>query len=414
MPREFTGDFQPFTYKHVDCRDESFDDDEARCQFPNLFSKSSVIYPIHPEYKDFMFEKDWPSNVDGYIARSLPQLGLRITSFKDVTLLAVTWPHTALDGASKRDLLQAWSLSLAGKVEKIKPALGAHDDIAWKLAGGISKDELVPDVLKEKRLTGLDYYLFLFGVIWRTLWERDRNTKLFLLPRAVIQKWRDNGLDAPSDLYTGNGAFVTDGDFITAWQVKLTAASFPKSSCYSAIGCINARPFLTRFFEAGGVYLQNLFTLSFSPVSAIEAAGSIAGIAAAIRRGLAEQLAGDQMIHHFRRHRHEIETGQGDGVKNIFCRSDEISVLCNNLSGLRIASSIDFGPAVLPSGDGTRASGAVVSHFYRQKKQSHFTQPLFVVMDQNEDGYVIGCSASKKVWAMIERDIAFADGVAGP
>lgn len=325
-----------------------------------------------------------------------------------MTLLAVTWPHTALDGSTKRDLLEAWSLALAGKEEQIRPVLGARDDIAWKLAGSYSEDELAPDVLADKRLAGVGYYIFLFRLLWRMLKEeaRDHSDKLFLLPRDVLQRWRDEGArDIPVDPVTGTPKFISDSDLIAAWLVKLTAAASRQPWRYSAIGSVNARSRLPQVVAEEGVYLQNLLAVSFCPVSAGEAAGSVAGIAYAIRRGLDEQLTADQMVHHFRRHRHEMETGQGDAVRNLFCRSGEAPVMYSNLSALRVASAIDFGPAVVPNSDGSRSSGAVVNHYFKTAKPFKCTRPAFVIMDQNEAGYFVKCDAPQKAWVMIMKEI---------
>ncbi|KAM3496829.1 hypothetical protein MY10362_009801, partial [Beauveria mimosiformis] len=352
VPRKFADGYQPFKYQHIDHSEEAFDDDKLRRQFPDGFSNPSVMYRMRHEFRNLIVDPDLPNHVDGYVARRLPQLGLRVVSFSDVTLLVVSWPHTALDGGSMRDLLEAWSLALAGKEGSIKPVLGAREDIAWNLAGKVSNDQLQPDVLEDERLTGFSYFVFALRFVWRMLADRGYDRRLFLLPRAVLQKWREDGAqDIPVDHVTGKPTFVSDGDLISAWLTKLTAASFGKNTRYNVVGSVNARSLLSQVREMEGVYLQNLLELSQCSVSPDEAAGSIALTALAIRRRLNEQLTEDQMIHHFRRRRREIEGGQGDGVKNFFCRRDDAVVLCNNLSGLRCASAIDFGPAVRVNAD---------------------------------------------------------------
>ncbi|KAJ2976347.1 hypothetical protein NQ176_g5005 [Zarea fungicola] len=100
-----------------------------------------------------------------------------------------------------------------------------------------------------------------------------------------------------------------------------------------------------------------------------------------------------------------METGQGDGVLNLFCRRDETPLIFGNLSGLRVASAIDFGPAVVPNGDGSRASGAVVSHYKTRQKTSLSALPALEMLDQNEAGYFVYCDAPQKTWAMIMREI---------
>ncbi|RDA86310.1 hypothetical protein CP532_5659 [Ophiocordyceps camponoti-leonardi (nom. inval.)] len=410
VPFNFNPDFQPFTYQHIDHSDKAFGDCETRQQFPNEFPSPSVVYRIRPEFRDLLVDPDWPRHVDGYVARCLPQLGLRIVSFSDTTLLVVSWPHTSLDAGSMRNLLEAWSLALAGKEESIKPVLGAREDIVWSLAGKFTEDQLRPDVLKDRRLKGISYLVFLLRFAWRMLVNRGSDGRMFLLPRAVIQKWRDAGAqDIGCNPATGKPTFITDSDLIAAWLLRLTAVSFSKSTRYSVVGATNARNLLSQIKAKDGVYLQNLLALTQCSVSAEEAAGSIARVALAIRRGLNEQLTEDQMIHHFKRHRREMEAGQGDGIRNFFCRPDETVVLCNNFSGLRLASAIDFGPAVLAhdknKAEGVSPSGVVVNQFFIKVKRSSCVRPLFVVMDQNEAGYIISCDATQEVWTMIEEEI---------
>ncbi|KAJ3487863.1 hypothetical protein NLG97_g6311 [Lecanicillium saksenae] len=389
-----------------DHSDAVFGDNESRRDFPNEFTDASVMYRIHPELRDLIVDRDWPAHVDSYIARRLPQLGLRVVSFRDVTLLVVTWPHTALDAGSIRDLLEAWSLALAGKMDLIKPVLGAREDMAWNLAGKFLDDQLQPDFFKDRALSGFSYFLFLLRFVWRMLTDRNHDKRVFLLPRAVLQRWRESGAQGiPIDAATGKPTFISDADLIAAWQVKLTAALLNRRTRCCVVGSINARPLLSRANSEDGVYLQNLIELSHCSVLPDEAAGSFACVALAIRRELNQQLTEDQMIHHFRRVRQEREAGMGGGLPNFFCQRNDTVVMCNNLSGLRIASAIDFGPAVLAGADEGCSSGAVVNHVYTNVKIPGYVRPLFVIMDQNKAGYVISCDTPQTVWTMIEDEI---------
>lgn len=321
-----------------------------------------------------------------------------------------------MDATGQRELLAAWSLALAGRARSIRPLAGARADVAWAVAEERTAAQLGPDALRDRELLGLGRVLFLGRFVWRMLTGGRADWRVFRLPRTVLGRWRRDGLaQLPADPATGAPPFVSDGDLICAWLVRLTAAGgWGPRTRYVVAGSVNCRGRIPAL--AGGVYVQNLLGLYFADIPAAAVAGpgasSLARIALAHRQQVALQTTEDQLRHHFRRRRAAAEAQQDPAVP-LYCRADDVLVMCNNLSGLRIGAAADFGPAVVAAaGAEGPASGRVVGHYYLSSDEGNRPMPYFVCLDQDEDGYWIRGNASPQTWVRILEDIGVqgADG----
>ncbi len=416
VPRTFTDQDPPFTYSHRDHTTEAFDDDETRRAFPKTASGPQV-YARSPDADTSVFAPGSPKTLQEHINRGLPQLGLHITTFSDATLVELAWPHTVMDGTGQRELLAAWSLALAGRAQEIQPLLGAREDVVWAIAGQYTDEQLGPSVARDRALTGLGRLVFFCRLFWRLLTGPRADWRIFYLPRTVLGRWRRQDVARlPPDPKTGEPPFVSDGDLVCAWLVRLAAAAgrSPRTR-YVVAGSVNCRARIPALRDAPGVYVQNLLGLYWASIGAEDVAGpssSIARIALAHRAEVAAQTTETQVLHHFRRRRAAAEKAQAPPGVPVYCRADAVPVLCNNLAGLRIGAAADFGPAVVPGADGTRepSSGRVVSHHYLSTDDRNRPAPYFICLDQDEGGYWIRGKASAATWGRIIQEIGADDG----
>ncbi|KAM3545477.1 hypothetical protein ARSEF1564_001639 [Beauveria bassiana] len=418
VPHEFTEQDPPFTYTHRDHSAELFDADPARRTFPRAASGPHV-YSRTPAANAAVFAPGVPTTLAEHISRGLPQLGLHVTTFRDATLMELTWPHTVMDGTGQRDLLAAWSLALAGRAHDIPPLAGAREDVPRRMAERYADADAdadarqrleEDDVMQDRALTGLGKLLFFCRLLWRLLTSPRADWRVFRLPRAVVARWREDVEKLPPDPKTGKPPFVSNGDLICAWLVTLAAAgrSPRRRARYVVAGSVNCRSRIPALQD--GTYVQNLLSLYFASVPNIGGPGddSLARFALAHRAQVAAQTTETQILHHFQRRRAEAEAGQRRSVP-LYCRADDVVLMCNNLSGLRIGAAADFGPAVVvvtTAADGTRASGRVVSHYYLSSDDGNRPTPYFVCLDQDEEGYWIRANASPGTWERIIREIS--------
>ncbi|KAM3432748.1 hypothetical protein MY4824_006383 [Beauveria thailandica] len=410
VPHEFTEQDPPFTYTHRDHSAELFDADSARRTFPRAASGPHV-YSRTPAANAAAFAPGTPITLADHISRGLPQLGLHVTTFCDVTLMELTWPHTVMDGTGQRDLLATWSLALAGRAHDIPPLAGAREDVPRRIAERYAdaRQRLEDDVMQGKALTGFGKLLFFCRLLWRMLTGARADWRVFRLPRTVVGRWREDVEKLPPAPKTGKPPFVSDGDLICAWLVTLAAAGRspwrrPRAR-YVVAGSVNCRSRIPALQD--GTYMQNLLSLYFAPVPDVGGPGDdgLARIALAHRAQVAAQTTETQILHHFQRRRAEAEAGQRPSVP-LYCRADDVVLMCNNLSGLRISAAADFRPAVVKAAaDGTRASGRVVSHYYLSSDDGNRPTPYFVCLDQDEEGYWIRGKASPGTWERIIWEI---------
>ncbi|OAA60171.1 alpha/beta hydrolase fold-3 [Cordyceps fumosorosea ARSEF 2679] len=409
VPHTFTDQEPPFTYTHRDRTAEAFDDDELRRALPSGLPR---IYPQTAEANAAIFTTDTPRTLQEHIKRGLPQLALAVTTFRDATLLELAWPHTVMDATGQRELLAAWSLALAGRAGEVRPLAGAGEDVARRVAGEECAEDGPPDVRRGRELVGLGKVLFFGRYLWRLATSGRADWRIFHLPRAVIRRWRDGGVaELPRDPDTGRAPFVSDGDLLCAWLVTLVAAGRSPQTRYVVAGSVNYRGRVPALRD--GVYVQNLLGLYFASIPAATvvsgsddaaAAVVVARIALAHRREVALQTSEAQVLHQLRRRRADADAGRDQGAVPVYCAPDEVVVMCNNLSGLRIGAAADFGPAVVPVPGGT-GSGRVVSHHYLSSDDGNRPTPYFVCLDQDKDGYWIRGNAAPETWEEIGRVI---------
>lgn len=408
----FTEQYPPFVYSHRDYSSEQFDDDEARRAFPKT-SPGPCVYPMSQSTTQSLLWPGTPKKLAEYVKRDLPLLGLHVTTCANATLIELTWPHTAMDGAGQRELLAAWSMALAGRDSEIPPMLGAREDVAWALASDERDEPLPPDVLTSSELTGFGRLVFFVRLLWRLVTAPRSDVKMLYLPRAVVSRWREEAAPPAHDTATDapTPSFVSDGDLIAAWLVSLAAAERRRPARrYLIAGAIDCRGRIPALRDAAGVFVQNLLCLYWAAIPGEAAAGrstsSLGDAALAHRRAVAAQATESQMVHHLRRHR---AAAPGDPQMRIPGQARDVVLSYNNLSGLRIAAAADFGPAVVPNKDGTRVgSGRVVVHFFVLSRST--ITPEFICVDRDEGGYWIWATASKLVWEKIAEEIGATDG----
>lgn len=405
MPVEFTDKLPPFAYSHNDLSATSIDEDPIGCRFPKS-TQTARIHARLPEYIQFAVEPGHPTSFGEYVKRGWPQLGLRISSFKDATLVGLTWPHTVMDGSGKKELLAAWSLVLAGREQEVPTLIGASRDVAWDIAGRYADDEIGQLVVQDQ-LTGLARCRFIAKLVWRSITAPAAEVRTFYAPTHIIAGFRQEAIDQlPDDPKTGKRPFLSEGDIVAAWLLRTVVKTEPQPSQFLLVGALNARNRVPELQQGTGVYVQNLISLYYAQFPSSVTDGALATTALSHRLQVAEQATEHQLVRHFMNKRSEIERKEnGDSVK-FYCGEDDRLVFCNNLSGLRIAAAADFTPAVLPNEDGSYSSGkAVYYHFQSFPVKGAVPRNSFVIFDKDSSGYWIGANISKAAWAEIMHDI---------
>ncbi len=125
-PRVFTPDRPAFTYTHEHV-DMNVADYEKTKDFPTSNGDVS-IWPNPHIFVSLAASSDAPKITKDLLLGDTPQISLRITSFNNATIVALTWPHTLMDIMGQKAFVQAWSLVVNGRDSEVPPVLSAHND----------------------------------------------------------------------------------------------------------------------------------------------------------------------------------------------------------------------------------------------------------------------------------------------
>ena len=403
MPKMFSDEQPPFTFTHNDLSTVAIANDTTACRFPKP-NKTDCIYKFRPEFTQYAIQPDGPKTIEEYVKRGLPQLGLRITSFKDATVVGLTWPHTVMDGAGKKELMSAWSLTLAGREQDIPKMFGANNDVAWDIAGQYADDEIDKCVVEGMLLKGMSRCGFISRFIWRAVTYPKADMRLFYLPKYLVIQWQQDAINLlPEDPEIGKQPFLSDGDIITAWIIKTVAATEPKRSSFVLAGALNARYRVRHLQQAKGIHMQNLLSLYYARFPEDLAASTMAQIGLAHRHQVAEQATEHQLIRYFMTRRKQVEGHKNDDKLPLYGHQSDVLIMCNNLSKIGITSAADFSPAVLPHEDGSRSPGTAV--YYHFQSYGHVPRNSFVIFNKDNSGYWIRANVSQRTWDKIMDDV---------
>lgn len=352
------------------------DEHPLACHLPKATAGPS-IHPGPNEFRPFAAKPDVPSSIKDMISHDAPQLSLHITTFRDATLLGISFPHTLMDALGFEALLRSWSLVLAGRDAEVPPILGARNDVLWATASGpivSNGDEAF--VLGEKCLRGVSYLKFLLRFARDAFHNPVMESKIIYLPNSTIAQLRRQAMGNMNALpkqQPRENNFMSEGDILSAWIAHIVASTEPRPRPVTIVRAINARFRLASILQTPdkGVYVQNMVMMSFTCLPPRVASGPLGTVALELRRQLAEQTTKQQMLMLLQSLRQRIERGQ---QPTILCgEPDSLPITFNDLTKANLIRAFDFKPAVLQQGDAeelrSNPVGTMVSHHFQPLKK---------------------------------------------
>jgi len=166
-----------------------------------------------------------PRKLDDYIYTDRPEVGLRVVSFRNSTVVVLHWIHLACDAIAKKALINAWILALSGREDEIPEPL-APDDYPLE-AVGVNPTE--PHSLAPRRVSAAGLGLWALMNVY-SLAIRPKEHRMVCVPAPFIRKLRERAL---AELAAGDEKgtpFVSEGDVLLAWTTRLAMANLPKDS----------------------------------------------------------------------------------------------------------------------------------------------------------------------------------------
>ncbi|TVY83701.1 Transcriptional regulator sdnM [Lachnellula suecica] len=221
IPNEFSQDRPALSYSHV-AHDMNAADHPIASRIPRPSTRPACVGD--PDELRGLFQREGdPVKLEDYLNTDEPQLGLRIVSFKDKTLVCLSWPHTLMDALGKSALLHAWTLMLQGRGDEIHIPHGAESDPLAELG----KHPTEPHKLASQRMS-------LFGLAQYGLsnimdFFRTQENRMVCVPGSLVAKLRETALAelAADGIKT---PFLSEGDVLCAWWTRLAISHLPQNS----------------------------------------------------------------------------------------------------------------------------------------------------------------------------------------
>lgn len=228
IPGEFTSDRPAIGFSHVDYSALAKEDHPAASCIPRPCDDQPAVVGDPDDLSELIDGQEVPKTLDDYIYTDRPQLGLRVISFKNSTIIVLHWIHLAFDATAKRALLDAWMLMLQGRESEILEPLAPNEYILERLG----KNPTEPHVLAQHHVSKL-------GLVWWVLQNfynlavGKKEHRMVCVPAAYLAKLRGKALEelaAQAGSEKSEVPFLSEGDVLLAWVSRLAMANFPKNS----------------------------------------------------------------------------------------------------------------------------------------------------------------------------------------
>lgn len=422
-PRAFTADRPAVAYSHEDLSSVLIGEHPLGKELPVSNGREACVCLPGEHFRAFAAAAEFPDTIDGFMApgnEDMPVLSLRVTSFKDATLVAVGVPHLLVDAMALGELFRAWSLVLAGKEDEVPPVLGARDDILYDVADpALKKDDEEPWGLQAVYLAGFAFVLFLVRFLWGIITELTIESRVVFLPKHIFEKMRASALadvaaDATSHGHDASAAWVSEGDVLFAWACRIVALGqghAPRPlNAHNTMNLRNRLPETTVPPGTKGVYARTFVTLSYMPVSVAEARGPLGLLAAKYRAAIATQTTAEQALWTLRAARASVDAGK-DG--NVICGAPPTGELLSMTNWLKadIVGAADFSPAVIGGreGDGTKKThtpGRIVYLHSQLHARSTLVRNTLGVIGKDQDGNLwMQGFFPRRTWAALRKEL---------
>jgi hypothetical protein len=287
----------PISYSHVRY-DIDIEQHALAMQLPTASNNLQLQYGLQ-HFHEFCFTPGSAAKLDDFIRTGQPLVGLRITSFANATLLAVSWPHGVMDSNGFKSMLTAWCLVLAGRDDQVADVKCPFNDAMHPLLQPQPQEThstTPPEryLWADKMLTGWRFVWFVVRYVWTLLRQPKVTSRTMVLPAAYMAELRrEASLTRSADV-----PFVSDGDLICAWFTRLVTSThgWRGSRPITQLNVVDMRSRLPSVFDPTAVYLQNLtaIALSFLDAATVSTRG-LGDVAAHLRTSITHQTTEPQL-----------------------------------------------------------------------------------------------------------------------
>lgn len=341
-----------------------------------------------------------PATLQDYLQNDEPQLGLAIVSFDDSTIVSISWTHSLFDAMGFGEFVHAWSLMVQDRQDEIREPFGTeHDALA-----DLGLHPSTPNRLENLRLSWLGIVIYYCRLVLEML-LRKQQSRMIYVPSSFVQRLHRRATSEMTDKNQGGtDQFLSDGDILFAWWVKLGALHLSGSGkLVHLTGALGWRPTLQGdLLPVGRPYISNAFGFFGVLVPARDlCAKSIGWLALQIRQSITESRSRDQI----------------ESYATLWRQSKNMSIplfghpamhmmVYSNWSNAKLFE-LDFSAAALPPGN-TLSSARQGRASYVQScfRGVRLTEFMIVVGKDSSGGYWVTAITNARHWSLIEHALS--------
>lgn len=311
-----------------------------------------------------------------------------------------------MDAGGLQSLLKNWSLAMAERRDEVEPVFSSPVDplhILDEGAGGAS-----PHTLDSSRMPWWKILNLGLCFVWRHFTQPTPEKRFIYLPHESLEKLKSRTLEQAREVMEEKGAFIAEGDILTAWLAQAVVAGTKKHIPATIVDVVNLRTRLSCLEPASIVYLQNLLGMNVTLASADQMSSSTASVALLRRQALEKQLHEHEMTELVRRLRFAIRRSS---LPPIFFGSSKAMIIpFNNVSKTSYIEATDFSPAVMRSRhtrEGNKTTPGIPSFVFTEPiNMTNIAGFCFVWGKDPQGGLWLSSSMPRGGWELLEKDLA--------
>ena len=404
VPKKFSLKRPSVTYSHDDLSSISIMDHGLASKLPVPTEKTS-IQPNPYNLIDLGVRPDIPKTVEEMIDCDLPQISLHITSFRDATLVGISWPHSVMGSQGFVTLLHAWSLVVSGKEVAVPRLLGASSDVLLEMENGEAPSSRQQWLARKSRLVGGKLIMSILRLGWSLFWN-PRDVRTVFIPKTALERLQSACRAEIDEMDMGQKEHFNEEVTLIAWFARLAAsATTSRNKPVTIINFLSAKQCLSSLIDQGGVYVQNMLAYTFSFLPGHVATGKLGPLVQEHSRHVREQSSQQQCLGFLRTYRRATKGGRS--FKLLYGPSDAHVIGCNSFISADLIRTVDFSAAVPSStpetGKGT-PPGAMTCYYYHIVNNRLGGGPdcVYLLGKDHGDGLWVIAALPIKAWKKVD------------
>lgn len=375
-----------------------------------------------PKALESLMEEDasQPLCLEWLIQQELPQLGLRILSFHDATLVSLTCLHLLVDtvGMGMDGIIGAWMLVLQGRKSELPPLCGIDEDLLTNFG---KHPPIEPFKLAGRIMSCVETFCWGLKRAFDTWLNNRPEERVIFVPAVWLQRLRDSVLRDLATEAAKNGreseasTFVSEGDILVAWWTRYAIHHLRNKTNKTVliVNSYNMRQVLSgRLFPRNHFYPSNAVGFLFVLSSIGEIVNKpINWLAKNVRQSITELGTFEQtkaMAHIFFQEKKNFTDYKmlGDMGMHIMNFSNWSKAKFFELDLSQATSKSRVGRSTEEI-SGIHHGRVLPSYFCGLIRQSNSALPNFSIIlgKDNKGNYWLNSSLPCEAWAAIEEDL---------